>query len=124
MSNIRHYAGNTVAYAIVIQCLADGPHTVAELHAESGLALNTVRKLIFQLKKRKVIRIAAWERDSTPAGRFTIAAYTLGSTPDTARPPRQTATQRSAARRSRNALAPLHFPALKENHEALQDHCQ
>lgn len=99
MANLAKNLSNVVAWARIIECLLDGVHTVKELHDESGLGLNTIRKLMTVMKRRDRIFIAAWERDSSPAGRYTIPAYALGSGPDVLRPLSKTATERSRRRR-------------------------
>lgn len=105
MSICRHLA-QAAALAAFFEALINGESTVFELHYETGLAMNTIRKLLMIMKRRKLIHIASWSQDSV--GRFTLAVYKLGDKRDAKRPPRQTATQRSAARRERIRLARIH----------------
>lgn len=115
MANLSEHLYHVTAYAGAIDLLCESPHTVFELHEETGLALNTVRKLIKALHRRKRIYVAAWERDSTIAGRYTRPSYAFGSKPDAVRPVRRTATQRSAARRVRLRVAVLYFYNPKDS---------
>lgn len=107
MPNLTKHLAQASAYATVFECLIDGPHTVFELQAESGLAPNTLRRLLRILKRRKRIYIAAWELDSQGSGRAVIAAYMWGSKPDVHRPRPKTSTERSAARRERQRLVSI-----------------
>lgn len=102
MSSLNKDILNATALAVFFECLLDGPHTVFELTEESGLHLNTVRKVLRILKRHERIHVAAWEPDSM--GRMTIAAFALGKKPDVKRPPGKTATERSAAMRARRHL--------------------
>ena len=79
--------------------LIAGPTTVSGLCEESGLAYNSCRKFVATLYRRKLVHIAAWERDSI--GRWTIAAYAWGTGKDAKRPPKLTPAQRSQRRRDR-----------------------
>lgn len=83
---------NVSAYAEALYALVQGPSTVQEITRESGLAANTTRKFVASLKRRGLIRVAAWEQDSQ--GRYVIAAYEWGSKPDAKRPPRLTNAER------------------------------
>lgn len=83
---------NVSAYAEAIYILTEGASTIKEICRESGLGDTTVRKFVASLKRRGLIRIAAWEEDSQ--GRHVIAAYEWGSKPDAKRPPTQTLQER------------------------------
>lgn len=105
MSLIRHLAQAT-AYATFFEALISGESTVFELHYETGLALNTLRKLLMIMKRRKLIYIREWAKDTR--GRYMLAVYALGDKRDAVRPVKQTSTQRSATRRERVRLARIH----------------
>lgn len=85
---------NVSAYAEAVYALTQGACTVFDLASESGLALNTTRKFLASLKRRGLIRVAAWETDRF--GRSTIAAYAWGQGKDATRPPRKTEGERRA----------------------------
>lgn len=94
MPSLHQYLSNVSAYAEAIYALTQGPCTVKELVAESGLAYNTARKFVHSLRRRKLIYIAAWEHDTT--GRSTVAAYGWGGKKDVQRPPGKTIKERKA----------------------------
>ena len=92
MPKMSAHLSNVSAYAEALYVLTEGASTVTEIARESGLALNTTRKFISSLKRRGLVRIAAWEQDTQ--GRHTRAAYEWGSSRDAARPPRLTLKER------------------------------
>ncbi len=94
MPSKHTYLSNVSAYAEAIYALHQGPCTVKELVAESGMAYNTARKFVHSLRRRDLIHIAAWEKDTT--GRFTVAAYGWGEGKDVKRPPIKTLKERKA----------------------------
>lgn len=102
-NNLLHAA----SWATFIECLIDGPHTAAELCAESGMAPWTVKKVLRVFKRRKRIYIAAWEPDGI--GRPVMPAFMWGTKPDVPRPKPKTATQRSAALAARKRLARINL---------------
>jgi hypothetical protein len=94
MPSIHKHLSNVSAYAEAIYSLSQGPCTIRELVDESGMAHNTARKFIFSLRRRSMVHIAAWEKDTT--GRFTVAAYGWGEGKDVKRPPSKTMEERKA----------------------------
>lgn len=84
------------AYATLIEELVDGHNTVFDLAAATGLALNTVRKVVRVLVQRKRLHISGWETDNF--GRHTIAVYGWGYKPPAARPRALSSTERSRHR--------------------------
>lgn len=97
------HLSNAAAYAAAFDGLMSGASTVFDLAQESGLALNTTRKLLQAMRHRKMVHVAAWEKDAL--GRYTVAAYALGQRYDTRRPPPLTQAQRSARRDERKRKA-------------------
>jgi hypothetical protein len=91
---LNKHLANVSAYAETVYALTHGACTVFDLSSESGLGLITIRKFIAALKRRGLIRVAAWETDRL--GRSSIAAYTWGRGKDTPRPPRKTMAERRA----------------------------
>lgn len=83
---------NVSAYAEAIYILTEGASTIKEICRESGLGDTTTRKFVASLRRRGLVRIAAWEEDAQ--GRHVIAAYEWGSKPDAKRPPVQTLQER------------------------------
>jgi hypothetical protein len=94
MPAITKHLANVSAYAEAIYALTQGACTIPDLVAESGMASNTARKFVASLRRRGLLYIAAWEKDTT--GRFTVAAYAWGDTKDVKRPPNKTMEERKA----------------------------
>lgn len=115
MSCLSDRVYHVTAWANVIDCLFDRPHTCDELAEQSGMAPNTVRKLIRILhRRRRHIFIAAWRPDAI--GRFVKPAFKFGSYQDVPRPLPRTPTQRSALRAKRYIEANADFtkePSMK-----------
>jgi hypothetical protein len=91
---LNKHLANVSAYAETVYALTHGACTVFDLSEESGLGLITIRKFVAALKRRGLIRVAAWETDRF--GRSTIAAYAWGQGKDATRPPRKTMEERRA----------------------------
>jgi hypothetical protein len=93
---LNKHLANVSAYAETVYALTQGACTVFDLSEESGLGLITIRKFVAALKRRGLIRVAAWETDRL--GRSSIAAYTWGRGrgKDAPRPPRKTMAERRA----------------------------
>ena len=96
---------NVSAYAEAIYILTEGASTIKELCEESGLGDTTIRKFVASLKRRGLVRIAAWVADSQ--GRNVIAAYQWGKKADVKRPPVQTLQERQ-----RRYKAKIHHLAM------------
>ena len=94
MPAITKHLANVSAYAEAIYALTQGACTIPDLVAESGMASNTARKFVASLRRRGLLYIAAWEKDTT--GRFTVAAYAWGDSKDVKRPPKKTMEERKA----------------------------
>lgn len=97
-----NYAGNAIAYAVVVESLMDEAYTIEELIKLSGLADSTTWKFVRALHRRKRAYVAVWRTDRW--GRHTKPAYKLGMLPDAVRPPPKSSTRRSLERRQRDAL--------------------
>lgn len=98
-----------VGVAKFVAELTLGASTVEELVLASGLARSTVRLWLHALRAVHVVRITAWERDST--GRAQLAVFGFGDAPDAKRPPKQNSAERQAAARRRyKALTHLGTP--------------
>lgn len=94
MGSLRVHLATAASYAAAIEGMMDGATTLYELHEESGLAVNTLRKLVMCLRRRKIVHIAAWEQDAQ--GKHCVPAYALSrNKSDVSRPPRMTMKQRS-----------------------------
>jgi len=91
---LNKHLANVSAYAETVYALTHGACTVFDLSSESGLGLITIRKFVAALKRRGLIRVAAWETDRL--GRSSIAAYNWGRGKDAPRPPRKTMEERRA----------------------------
>jgi predicted ArsR family transcriptional regulator len=76
---------NASAYAEFFEVLINGGGTAKDFTEESGLGANTVRKLLAVMKRKKLIHVSSWEKDTM--GRHCVAAYSLGNKPDAKRPP-------------------------------------
>ncbi len=73
--------------ATMISMLSDGPVTVAEMAAETGLSEQSTRTYIRAMRRVCVVYVSLWELDDR--GRQTLAGYSLGTKPDVVRvPPR------------------------------------
>lgn len=104
---------NTTAYAEIVAALVNSEGSIPALSQESGLALATTRKFVAALKRRKLVRIQAWDKDSL--GRTVIAVYEWGSAPDAKRPARQTMEERRARYMAkRKALAILRGTSVRK----------
>lgn len=77
-----------MAIANMIALLVDGPATVPEIAAESGLCEMTVRSYVRAMRKQRAVHVAQWHHDN--AGRQSLAAYLLGRKPDAKRSPPRT----------------------------------
>lgn len=108
---LNRHLSNVTAYVLLFQALEGGGNT-EELHAESGLGLQTVRKFVAVAKRKKMVHIKAWDKDSM--GRFTRPVYAIGNEKDAKRPPKQTSTERSRKRYAREHLVKLQL--LGSNH--------
>lgn len=95
--SLRQHLANAAAYAGFFECLINGSSNVFEIHAESGLHLNTIRKLVLIMRRRGLVHVSAWSMDGQ--GRYTLAVYALGNKPDAIRPKKKTPTERSAKHR-------------------------
>lgn len=54
---------NAITYSHLIRALMDGEHTRAELGRITGLHGETVSRYVTQLHRRRVVRIADWNRN-------------------------------------------------------------
>lgn len=107
MSALGSYLGNAAGYAHVIADLFEGSGmTVRELSERSGLAHNTVRKVVAILRRRgSVLRVSEWRRDSI--GRQVIPAFELSAERDAPKPPPLHYKERQKRWRERNRTARL-----------------
>lgn len=101
---LNKHLSNVTAYVLLFQAL-EGGGNINDLHAESGLGLQTIRKFVSVARRKKMVHIKAWDKDSM--GRYTRPVYALGSGKDTQRPPQQTSTERSRKRYAREHLIKL-----------------
>jgi transcription initiation factor IIE alpha subunit len=72
-----------LSMAKITRALLEGPCTVTELQAVSGLSINTIHTYMRALRKEKVVHIGGWEKDST--GRDSLRVYKLGAGRDAPR---------------------------------------
>ena len=91
---------NCLSCAKLLRAIADGPSTVYEIGADTGVSYQTVRKYVKALKGEKLVYIAAWTEDTN--GRRTVAAYSFGDKPDAKRSPM---TRTAIVQRYRERLA-------------------
>lgn len=85
MASVNRDLGNSTAYAEAIYLLMHKGGTAQEIANDSGLAYNTVRKLIRALHRRRIVRVALWRKDAL--GRDRLPVWLFGSQPDAAKPP-------------------------------------
>ncbi len=78
--------------ALLMRALFDGPSTMADMVAATGLAPSTIRRYLTALRRERITCITGWETDKL--GRASVPAYGIGER-DAKRPPRQCATRRS-----------------------------
>ena len=76
---------NATLNAILIRELLDGPCTVKDLAAATGMHGSTVAGYLLAMKRKRCVRIAGWERDSS--GKQSIRAFALGDGPDARKAP-------------------------------------
>ena len=91
MSLYRHLM-HAAAYAHMIDMLLHEGGTVHDLHEETGLNENTIRKFTAALRRRKLIYVARWEPNSI--GRHNVPNYRIGKQSDVKPPPKKTDTQK------------------------------
>jgi predicted ArsR family transcriptional regulator len=72
-----------LSMAKLTRALLDGPCSIQELQAVSGLSVNTIHSYMRALRKEKVVHISAWEKDAT--GRDSFRVYKLGRGKDVPR---------------------------------------
>lgn len=85
MPSLSKHVSNSTAYAVVIELLLRRGGTTQEIREQSGLGDTTVRKLIQALRRRGILRVALWKRDSI--GRPVLPVWSFGTAPDVARQP-------------------------------------
>jgi hypothetical protein len=86
--NLMHAA----AYAHMIDMLLHEGGTVHDLHEETGMNQNTIRKFTAALRRRKLIYVARWEPNSI--GRHNVPNYRIGEQSDARTPPKKTNAQK------------------------------
>jgi hypothetical protein len=121
MKNPKHRRLNAALYAMALEEMAAGPSTRPELCEHTGLGDKTVQAIVRSLHQRRLIHIAAWEKDSL--GRFTMAAFAFGRGADAKKPAPKTATELSRAykerqRRKAALRASAGLPAANDNHRS------
>ncbi len=79
---------NAIAIAELMIGLQDACHTMWELSAMSGLAINTVRNYCNTLHRRGIVHVSDW-REDTKGGR-TLKVFALGYGKDMPKPKPQT----------------------------------
>ena len=79
---------NAIAIAELMIGLQDACHTMWELSAMSGLAINTVRNYCNTLHRRGIVHVADW-REDIKGGR-TLKVFALGYGKDMPKPKPQT----------------------------------
>jgi hypothetical protein len=106
VSNPKHRRLNARLYAMALEEMAAGPSTRRELCESTGLGDKTVEAIVRALHQRRLIHIAAWEKDAL--GRYTVAAFKFGRGTDAKKPAPKTPTELSRSyklrRRQRDAL--------------------
>lgn len=90
---------NHLSAALLVDALLDGPSSVYDVAAETGVSYCTTRRYIKALRDRRCIHVAEWHTDIR--GRRTVRAYKLGRKHDAPRPGAKTAAQRQASHRER-----------------------
>lgn len=92
---------NGILFAMLLEELIAGPSTWQELSEHTGLSRNTILNTLQALRKRKLVYVAAWEKD--PRGAATMRAYAFGDKPDMKRP-RRTPAETKREYRARKVL--------------------
>lgn len=95
---------NAMLYARVVSLLVQGPTTVHDICAETGLHTATVASFVRELRKVGLVGIGAWERDSR--GIEQIPVYEWGRKRDKPRS-RMTPAQRQQLHRARRVASML-----------------
>lgn len=90
---------NASAYVTLFTALIAGDHTRRELVRLSGLGTNTVAKVVIILRRRGLIHVGGWDRDTL--GRYTVAVWAWGAGKDAKPPPPRTCKERREAARKR-----------------------
>lgn len=95
---------NAVMFAMMLEELLSGPCTAQDIADYTGMSLLTVQRTLRAMYRRKVLHVAAWERDV--AGRMTVRVFGLGAGKD-AKAPITTRSEMNRKYRLRKAMAPL-----------------
>jgi hypothetical protein len=69
-----------LSMAKVTRALLEGPCSVSELQAASGLSIGTLHAYMRALRKEGVLHICGWEKDAT--GRDNLRVFKLGAGKD------------------------------------------
>ena len=77
---------NAITYSHLIRALMDGEHTRAELARITGLHGETVSRYVTQLHRRRVVRIADWDRNPVNGNWCPRYAMNFGELADMPRP--------------------------------------
>lgn len=80
---------NAMTNAVLIRELMDGPSTAAELAELVGLSKQTITRYLMAMHRKKCIRIAGWDRDSS--GKQSIRCFGFGDAPDAKKEPKKAA---------------------------------
>lgn len=96
---------NGLLFAMMLEELLSGPCTSEVLAEHTGLCLRTVRKTLQALHERKLVYIAAWEKDSI-GRQAQVKVYAFGQARDAKRPTKSS-SQVQRDYRARKVLAPL-----------------
>lgn len=77
---------NAITYSHLIRALMDGEHTRGELARITGLHGQTVDRYVTQLHRRRVVRVADWERNPVNGNWCPLFTLNFGELADMPKP--------------------------------------
>lgn len=92
---------NSVMFSMMLEELMAGPSKAQDIVEYTGMSIITVQRTLRVMHRRKVIHIAAWEKDAR--GAWTMRAFALGNKKDAPKP--KPGGNRTHSQRQRRAAA-------------------
>ena len=100
-----------LSMAKITRALLDGPCSVHELQAVSGLNISTLHEYMRALRKEGVVHICGWEKDAT--GRDSLRIFKLGDDKDAPRAKKSKAQiAKECRKRKQDAKLALSFSPI------------
>lgn len=94
---------NAVMFSMMLEELLSGPCTAQTLAEYTGMYIQTVRKTLRAMHRRKVVHIAGWEKDTN--GRHVIRVFGLGFGKDVKAPKKSRLEMNREYRAKKNSVS-------------------